>query len=384
LIAIARSLVWAGVLVALALWVSPGSTQAQQATEAPVSSLCPAPVELATGLAPGTPDGLILTAFDASGIWVYDVSRNGRYPLSDTTPCAGACRLSPDGTELLYLYNGTNAFNRMRLDGAVRSMVVEYAGQVEWWDSGHFLVYTPGHTIYLLDAESGNRELLPPTGVISVQPGGRFALVVSDSTGQPVRALRDLSDDTGAPLGELPLAPDRMYQNAASWSPDGKWLAFVAPVGASSSELFGIQPGQLAAERWTNLTSDAGAIRINGQATGELSWSPDSDKIAFWVTPLNGDPLDAPGQPAVLHILDLASGKVTRLCGYTTPNTTPNPPRLVWSPDSAFIAFADDSPGQPKGTLLVVDATSGEFRALTSGVAAVNGPPALIAWGVKP
>ena len=368
----------------LSVFALAGTSAAQEATQAAASSLCPAATPLETGPLAGLPDSLILTAFDASAIWAYDPNRNQRYPISDTAPCAGACRLSPDGAELLYLYNPTNAFNRMRLDGAVRSMVVEYAGEVDWWEDGAFLVFTPGHTLYVWNPETEERRDLPGQGVVSVQPGGPFALVLAESNGQPVRALRDLAADEASPLGDLPLAPDRMYQNAAAWSPDGEWLAFVAPVGASSSEVFGIRPGSLAPERWTNLTADAGPVRINGQSVGELVWSPNSRKIAFWATPLNGDPLDAPAQPAVLHVLDVASGALDRLCGYTTALTTPNPPRLVWSPDGAFIAFADDAPGVAKGTLIAVDVATGTFRALTSGVAAVNGPSALFAWGVRP
>ena len=126
------------------------SAQAQETTAMPESAICPAAEPMVTGLAPDTPDGIIVTAFDGSGIWTYDVARNSRYPLPDTTPCAGACRLSPDGSELLYLYPATNAFNRMRLDGGERSMVVEYAGQVEWWADGQFLVYTPGRNASML------------------------------------------------------------------------------------------------------------------------------------------------------------------------------------------------------------------------------------------
>ena len=365
----------------LLLLLHPAS--AQEATEAPVSTICPAAPSLTPGLSTDLPGGLIVTAFDGSAIWVYDVARNSRYPLGDTLPCAGACRLSPDGTELLYLYHTTSAYNRMRLDGAVRSMVTEYAGQVEWWSADQFLVFTPGHTIFLLNPASGDREDLPGPGVVSIQPGGRWAMTIAESGSQPVRALRDLAVNEVTALTNLPLAPDRMYQNAAAWSPDGEWLAFVAPVGARSSELFGVQPGMFAPERWTNLSAEAGPIRINGQATGELSWSPDGSKIAFWVIPLGDDPLDAPTQPAVIHLLDVESGEVTPLCGYQTLNHTPNPPRLVWSPDSSALAFADDT-GGTKGVLIAVNAESGEFHALTSGVAAVNGPANLIAWGIKP
>ncbi|HYO88217.1 MAG TPA: hypothetical protein VER79_06180 [Candidatus Limnocylindrales bacterium] len=356
---------------------------AQEATPEPAAPVCPA-LPLAGGPNPDTPGGLILTAFDGSALWVYDVARGGRYPLSDTRPCAGACRLSPDGLVLLYLYDGTNAYNRMRLDGAVRDMVVAYAGQVEWWGPDTFLVYTPGHTVYLLNSATDEREDLPSTGVVSVQPGGRFALVVTESGGQIVRALRDLTAPPNSPLGDLPLAPDRLYYDASAWSPDGAWLAFVAPVGASSSELFGIQPGMLAPEQWTNLTPGSGPVRINGQAVGELSWSPDGARLAFWVTPLNGDAPDAPTTPAVIHILDRESGTVIPMCGYATLQHTPNPPRLVWSPDGSFLAFADDVPGAAKGTLITLNTATGEYRALTSGVAAVAGPPNLIAWGLKP
>lgn len=375
---------WAAAIsFALLILLAHAPALAQEATEAPVSAICPAPAGFGANPAPGLPGGLIITAFDGRAIWVYDVAHNSRYPLGDTTPCAGACRLSPNGAELLYLYNTTNAFNRMRLDGAVRSMVAEYAGQVEWWSADQFLVFTPGHSIFLLDTASGDRESLPGAGVVSVQPGGRWALVLTESGGQPVRALRDLEADSVTTLGNLPLAPDNMYQNAAAWSPSGEWLAFVAPVGASSSEIFGVQPGTFAPVRWTNLTAEDGPIRINGQAVGELSWSPDGTKVAFWVIPLGGDPLDAPTQPAILHILDIETGAVTPQCGYQTMNHTPNPPHLVWSPDSSFVAFADDT-GGTRGVIIALNTESGEFYALTSGVAAVNGPANLIAWGVKP
>lgn len=371
------------IILTLAIVLAAAGAHAQEVTPEPPAPICPAQ-PLADGAAPNTPDGLIMTAFDGRALWVYDVARGGRYPLSDTRACAGACRLSPDGRELLYLYEGTNAFNRMRLDGAVRTMVVEYASQVEWWGSGTFLVYTPGQTIYLLDSDSGEREDLPGAGVVMIQPGGRFALVLEDSGGQIVRALRDLTASPTAPLTSLPLALDRVYYNASAWSPDGRWLAFVAPVGASSSEIFGIQPGMAAPEQWTSLTGANGAVRINGQAFGELAWSPDGTRLAFWVTPLNGADPAAPGAPAVLHILDITSGEVTPMCGYATFNHTPNPPRLVWSPDGTFLAFADDVPGGARGTLIALDTASGEYRALTSGIAASAGPPNLIAWGVKP
>ena len=359
------------------------SAQAQETTAMPESAICPAAEPMVTGLAPDTPDGIIVTAFDGSGIWTYDVARNSRYPLPDTTPCAGACRLSPDGSELLYLYPATNAFNRMRLDGGERSMVVEYAGQVEWWADGQFLVYTPGRNAYVIGGPDGRVDLVGD-GIVSVQPNGHWALVIANNAGQPVRALRDLAAEPGSPVGQLPLAPDRLYANAAAWSPSGDRLAFVAPVGATSSEIFGVRPGAGVPQRWTDLTSEVGSVRINGQATGELAWSPDGEKVAFWVIPLEGGSPEAPLQPAIIHILDVTTGQVQRMCGYQTMAHTPNPPRLVWAPDSTHVAFADDVPGQARGTLVVLNTATGEYRALTSGIAPVNGPPNLIAWGGQP
>jgi Tol biopolymer transport system component len=337
--------------------------------------------------------GIILTTFDRANLWVYNVGSNVRYPLPETFPCAGNCRLSPDGRWLLYLNDLTNAFNRMRVDGTQRELVSEYASAIEWWSLDTFLIWTPGQQVYIQRIGSTDREYLDARGVTSVQPNGRWGLLIEQDGDVFRRSLIDLtSRASGSPIG-IVLGEDRSLFNAAAWSPDGAQLAYVAPVG-ESSEVFLVDTVNLAPTQLTQLTPRYGNIRINGIAAGDLSWSPDGTRIAFWVTPnppaslTTPDPsaTPAPLPEASLHIVDVVTnGQITSYCQYTTTNTLPNPPRLVWSPDGTHIAFGgnviDPINGYP---LIALDTSTGIFTILSSGLYPALGNPDVTAWGVVP
>src|SRR5690606_12727272 len=148
----------------------------------------------------------------------------------------------------------------------------------------------------------------------------------------------------------IPLGEDRAYFNAAQWSPSGEWLAYVAPttwddsVQNWGSEIFGIRPGETSPIQWTTLYDTYGAARIKGRSTGELSWSPDSTRIAFWVIELTGENVEGDTGNAMIHVLDTTTGDVRKYCGYTTTEHTPNPPRIIWSPDGTHLAFGGNIP----------------------------------------
>src|SRR4051812_447531 len=69
--------------------------------QAGITKVCPS-----TGIqdrgASFTPGGIILTAFDKSAIWVYNIDSGRRYPLPETAPCASNCNLSPDKTSITF------------------------------------------------------------------------------------------------------------------------------------------------------------------------------------------------------------------------------------------------------------------------------------------
>ena len=338
------------------------------------------------------PGGIILTSFDRTALWVYDIDRRRRYPLPDTMPCGSNCRLSPDGRWITYFNNAINTYNKMHLDGSARTLVSDYASDVDWWGEETFLIWTPGHQAYLQTEGSTERQYLNVDGVISVQPGGRWGVLVEQNGDDFKRALinLELRDLVGVEDGRVELGEDRSYFNAQSWSPDGRWLAYVAPTldedeEVIANEIYAISPGDPEQTQWTDLTSVYGATRINGVAVGELSWSPDSRHIAFWVIELTrADPAANTGN-AVVHILDVETGETTSYCGYTTTEHTPNPPRLVWSLDSTHIAFGGNVPGDERGYLLLaLDISTGTFTELSEGIYPALGTPEVIAWGLPP
>src|SRR3989304_1003232 len=136
----------------------------------------------------------------------------------------------------------------MRLDGTERTLLVDYAADVEWWSEDTLLVWTPNHQAYLQPIAGGEREYLEVGGVDSIQPGGRWGVLIEQDGDVFTRSLVNLE------LRNLPgIAEERIflgvsvpYFNAEAWSPDGQWLAYVAPGSGeqdASAEIFGIQPG---------------------------------------------------------------------------------------------------------------------------------------------
>ena len=352
------------------------------------SEVCPTTgiTEVPAGFEPG---GIILTAFDKTAIWVYNIDNGRRYPLPDTAPCGRNCHLSPDATWLTYFNDPTNTFNIMRLDGTQRALVAENAAEVAWWDDSTYLVWTPGKEAYLQAIGSEEREYLDVSGVASIQPGGRYGLVIEPHEDGFERSLVNLetrgteAEDEGVDLGT-----DTAYFNARAWAWDGSWLAYVSPMSVgdgTGSEIFGIRPGDAEPTQWTRLSERYGAARINGVSVGELSWSPDSTQIAFWVTEITGGDATANLGNAAIHILDVNTGEVKAYCGYATSEQTPNPPRLVWSPDGTHVAFGGAVPNDARGyQLLVMDTATGEITSLSIGIVAALGSPDVIAWGNLP
>lgn len=370
-----------------ALLAAPGNSAANS-----VIQVCPKVgiQERSTDFKPG---GIILTAFDKSSIWVYDIDSSRRYPLPDTHPCGTNCRLSPDGRWITYVNADNFTYAKMHLDGTDRTLLVDYAADVEWWSDDRLLVWTPGHVAYLQTVGSEEREYIDVRGVVSVQPGGRWGLTLEQDGDEFVRSLSNLSlrNLPGIAEERLVLGQDVPYFDAESWSPDGKWLAYVAQgaydsrANIAGAEIFGVRPGDTQPVQWTDLESVYGAVRINGHAVSELSWSPDSSRIAFWVIELLGsDPENNTGS-AMIHILDTTSGEIRAYCGFSTIEHTPNPPRLIWSPDGTNLAFGGNIPGDDKGYLLLaLDTASGAFTELSDGIFPALGTSDAIAWGLPP
>jgi Tol biopolymer transport system component len=357
-----------------------------------MSEICPN-VGIQPRPAEFAPDGIIITAFDGTSLWVYDINRATRYPLPESAPCTRSCHLSPDARWLTYLNPQTFSFNKMRLDGTQRTPLAPNASEVMWWNAETLLIWTPDHRAYLrpeADALAAP-QTLDVQGIRSIQPNGYWALLLEQSTEGFDRYMVNMETRATPDEQRIFLAADRPYFNAAAWSPDGRYLAYVGgsaldeSVGTSGGELYFAQPGNSIPQQMTYLYNAYGAVRINGYMPGELSWSLQGGRIAFWVIELLGSNPEANTGNAVLHILDVNSGDVVRYCGFATTEHTPNPPRLVWSPDGTHIAFAGDVEGDNKGTLLLaLNSETGIFTELSDGIYPAMGQPDVYAWGIAP
>lgn len=350
-----------------------------------IRNICP-PVEIETRGREYAPGGIILTSFDRGALWVYDIDRDRRYPLPETFPCPTNCRLSPDARTFVYFNDLTNAFNRMNVDGTGRSFVTDNAAQIEFWSSDTWLVWTPGRSAYLLRDGTSEREPLDVRGIASVQPGGRWGLLIEplgDEQGFR-RALVNLQDRAQG----IYLGVDLTYYDDSAWSPDGSRLAFVSPTYNGDaetpvgSELYLVAPSDLAPVQVTRLIDVYGEARINGLAASALSWSPDGSRIAFWVIDMAGGDPETDGLGGELHVLDVNTRALTKFCRTEIDTFTPNPPRLAWSPDGTQIAYGTDLADDEKPALLLaLDTTTGIVTILSEGLYPVLGAPDVAAWG---
>lgn len=371
----------ASVLAVFSIFSLKNVTHAQEASQG-ISQVCPFTGVQQRGQV-FEPGGIILTSFDRSALWVYNVDTNRRYPLPDTTPCGANCRLSPDARWITYYNRQAQTFNRMRIDGTGRAMVTEAASDVEWWGEDRFFVWTPAHRAYIQNSPE-DRVLVNVEGITSVQPNGNWAIHIEPSGDGFTRYLGDMNRQNSNIL----LGVDMAYFNAYAWSPNGETLAFVAPVNVTGSETIGgeifiVQPAVSEPIRMTRFNDVYDGVRINGLAVGEFNWSPDGTQIAFWVTPLNGEAPSAATAEAQIHILNINTGEIRAYCGFTTTEHTPNTPRLIWSPDGTHLAFSGNVVDDERGYLILALAVeTGTITDLSEGVFPNFGRADLVAWGL--
>lgn len=334
------------------------------------------------------PEAQVSTAGDAS-LWACFASNGQCVPLLDTLACGASCHLSPDSMWLTYLNVTTRAYNRMRLNGSERQTLVENTGDLQWYSQDTYVLWTPGHRTYLLQSD-GARTPLAAGGLVSIQPEGGWALsiVAGDSPDAPAlrHLVRVLPDDAAA--DPIVLGVDEPFFNNSAWSAAGDF-AYVAPVPTDdgpTAELYWLDmsaaPPQPA--RLTDLASLYGRVRIDGLANGNLAWSPEGTRIAFWVTPLDRTG-STRNQHARLHIVDVATGALTALCEPALVDHTPQTPNLVWSPDGRYVAFAGNLPDPPIiYTLFAYDTQTEELLRLHENVYAYNGRADVYGWGLLP
>jgi TolB protein len=130
------------------------------------------------------------------------------------------------------------------------------------------------------------------------------------------------------------------YDGLASWSPDGRWIAYVATAPNGEPEVWRVDPAGRRRERLA-------------RGATQPRWSPDGRRIA-WVRAATG----------ALEVAEPGGGPPRRL-GALQVSTGPSGP--AWSPDGRRIAVVD-----ALGRLAVVSVAAGGVGRLTSGTGAAG------------
>lgn len=267
----------------------------------------------------------------------------------------GDARLSPDGTRVAWVRGTTSvATNTTQSDIVVTTVangadVASFAGSSPRWSpDGRQLAFAGARGdrsgIWIRDLDRGAERFLVAT------------------------------PQTDAWLG-------RGTAKNFEWSPDGRWIAYVAstePVASSSDVaaysriMFKTRTGFTDGRRthlWL-IASSGGEPKLltpGGFDEHSVAWAPDSRRLAF-VSDRSADPDNSFAND--LFVLDVTTGALTRLTATASAEFLP-----VWSPDGAWIAYeawvrvnnTKDSPAEDTKAY-VVPAGGGAPRRIAPGL----------------
>lgn len=138
------------------------------------------------------------------------------------------------------------------------------------------------------------------------------------------------------------------HDKYATWSPDGKWIAFVSDKSGEFEIYIQDPEGKNEA---IQLTSNADTYKYN------IEWSPDSKKIIWSDKKLR------------LSYVDVSTKKVTQI----TASKMWEIRDYSWSPDSKWVAYADDQ-YDSKNKIFIYNLETGKSEAVTDGWFDVSSP----------
>jgi Tol biopolymer transport system component len=232
---------------------------------------------------------------------VHSMNPDGTEEVLLTNGKARCPAVSPDGTKVAFQRNTSTVMDTfmVNLDGTGERNVTNdasYEGCPVWLPGGLRLGYESGGAIYTVKLDGTGERKIPD------RPGKQYAPV---------------------------------------WSPDGTKIAFcedeVSPGPNSDSEIYTMNPDGSGVSKLTdNATSECSG---GYEAAGNLSWSPDSQKIAYSsasnIEEFNGSTIhtmdrDGSDQTEIVYDKDTAVGNEGFVCCDFNP---------AWSPDGTKIAF---------------------------------------------
>lgn len=271
----------------------------------------------------------------AQDVWIYDLAANTSLQLTDSK-----------ATDHQPLWVGDTVYfvsdrNDVRLNlyamspqgGAARKVTNFQDYDVLWPSAGRdAIVFEQSGSIWRFDPATGQSAEIPirvagdfPETQPRFVKGAEFIESVDLSPGaqRVVFGTRGEIVTVPAKHGEprnLSMTPDAR-EHSVSWSPDGKWIAYLSDESGEYEIYIRAQDGKSAPRR---LTTDGDIWRF------APVWSPDSKKLAF------GD------KKQRLRILDIASGALTEVDTGTYNDLT----QYTFAPDSRWLAYTKGNASQ--------------------------------------
>ena len=248
---------------------------------------------------------------EPADIWTMRADGTGRdqltsEPSNDTSPA-----FSPDGSSIAFESDrdgSTEIYVMDRSGNQVRRLTTDPAqdGAPAWSPDGRRLAFTSNRNsraatdIYTMDARDGSdvRRLTDDLANWAPQysPDGRsIAIQVNQDI-----VVVDLATGERRQLTEGPANGMN-----PTWSPDGRYLAFVTTRNRRA-EIFTMQADGANPQVLVSMPR-GGAI--------DPRWSPDGTRVAFVflpATPIDAEPTAEPERQAI-YTIEIASGRVTRL-----------------------------------------------------------------------
>ncbi len=283
------------------------------------------PPFMARGLTGWTPDnkiGLLLATPYYEYVYTVPVSGGKASQVSPLDSLAGIPRWSPDGKRIFFRWKG-GGLGSVPADGGD---VSAHPGIEEARKTGFFTSY-PG---------AGN----------SVSPDGKLVVV----SGGSATAGPNLYTVSVAGGGLRQITKGGVHP---CWSPDGKWIAYVA------WEDFGNGKGFHSIFR---IPADGGdVLKISKESDNVvragIDWSPDGTSIAYFAKKT-----DTP--EGTLNVFPIDGGKAKEVCRIQEVSSQSE---VSWSPDGQKLAFVS------KGKLWMVSASGGDPAEVKTDVGAAAG-----------
>jgi tricorn protease len=214
------------------------------------------------------------------------------------------------------------------------------------------IVFENGGYIYKFDFKSRKTEKVP-VYIADDQVSGRGGWTDVRNSIENYEIAPDGSRALFGARGEIFTVPEKygntrnltntsgIHERSSKWSPDGKWIAYISDASGEDEIYIAPQDGSGPAKQ---LTRGADTYKFY------LLWSPDSRKVLWSDKRLR------------LQYVDIDSGEATPVAQAKTWEIT----EFDWSPDSQWIAYAQEE-DEKMQTIYLYSAATKETYAATDG-----------------